>query len=206
MLNWLFSTSTFLLTHCWGGEWDCVMTALQDFHSFSMMGENRKRRLFGPQMTYVLWQTADFRGRDTTTQLLANPIKIHKTASLTGISNTRCTRTLHKSCWRDPGEMSTWVLCYFGWPADPKLSKNNYQRQTASRKLHKWRSTAEKKTMSAVPDWNFEMDRCILSINWWTGIFLWHWNATTKKAAPMSSRRVWKGRTCGHLQPLHTSF
>lgn len=72
-----------------------------------------------------------------------SPIKPHKTASVAGISNTRRTETLHKSCWRDPGEINTWVPCSLGWPANPKLSKLKKQSQTASWKSHKRRSTAE---------------------------------------------------------------
>lgn len=128
-------------------------------------------------------------------------IKPHKTASVTGISNTRRTETLCKSCWRDPGEISTWVLCYLGWPANPKLSNIRTTARLLPRKSHQRRSAAElTKTMSAVQK----------TIACWTDdvgaykLVNGHVVAATTKAAPRSCRCLCKGQTCSHLQSLHT--
>lgn len=56
------------------------------------------------------------------------------------------------------------------------------------------------------PENDLGMDMHFVHINWWTGIFLWHLNATAEKAAPGSCRCVWRGQTCSHLQSIHTSF
>lgn len=138
-----------------------------------------------------------------------SPIKPHKTASVAGISNTRRTETLHKSCWRDPGEINTWVPCSLGWPANPKLSKLKKQSQTASWKSHKRRSTAEItawKRCRQCRKWSWDGQMHFVHINSWTGIFLWHLKAATEKAAPRSCRCVQKGQNCSHLQSFNTSF
>lgn len=118
--------------------------------------------------------TADFRCREPATQPFTAPLNPTK-QPVTGISNTRHTETLCKSCWRDPGESSTWVLCYLGWPANPKLSNIRTKARLLPRKSHQRRSAAELTAWKRCQLCRKRLragQMTLVRINWWTGMLL----------------------------------